>query len=205
MTCESTPKTSDRGIFSARSAELLRATTLRIAIITTVLGCTASAIAGNSKDQAGKDGSDQLNAKATAQAANPLSTPRLSAATRLRQWFQTGQASWYGLRFQGHKTATGEKFDMNALTCAHRSLPLGTWLRVTNLRNRKSVLVRVNDRGPMVESRIIDLSYAAARAVGIGGTSKVKLEQVPANDPEVARVLIAQATPFIFPRLVPAR
>ncbi len=205
MTCESTPKTSDGGIFSARSAELLRATTLRIAIIATVLGCTASAIAGNSKDQAGKDSSDQASAKASAQAASPLATARLSAATRLRQWFQTGQASWYGLRFQGHKTATGEKFDMNALTCAHRSLPLGTWLRVTNLRNRKSVLVRVNDRGPMVESRIIDLSYAAARAVGIGGTSKVKLEQVPANDPEVARVLIAQVTPFIFPRLLPAR
>ena len=104
------------------------------------------------------------------------------SAVRLRHWLQVGQASWYGLKFQGHRTATGEHFNMNSLTCAHRTLPLGSWIRVTNLRNRKSVLVRVNDRGPVPENRIVDLSYAAAHAVGLDGTGEVRLEAVPLAD-----------------------
>ena len=98
----------------------------------------------------------------------------------LHRWFETGKASWYGLQFQGHHTATGERYDMNSLTCAHRSAPLGSWLRVTNLRNQRSVLVRVNDRGPMIEGRVIDLSYAAARAVGLTGIGRVRLEAAAA-------------------------
>lgn len=117
-------------------------------------------------------------------AANPPSKtdslthlkPGASAVAALHRWFQTGRASWYGLKLQGHTTATGEPYDMNDLTCAHRSAPLGSWLRVTNLRNQRSVLVRVNDRGPMVDDRIIDLSYAAARAVGLKGIGRVRLE-----------------------------
>jgi rare lipoprotein A len=81
---------------------------------------------------------------------------------------------------------------MNGLTCAHRSLPLNTWIRVTNLRNRKSVFVRVNDRGPMPEDRIIDLSYGAAKAVGITGLGKVKLETLRPGDSEMMRQLMAQ-------------
>ena len=81
---------------------------------------------------------------------------------------------------------------MNALTCAHRSLPLGSWIRVTNLTNRKSVFVRVNDRGPVPGNRIIDLSYGAAKAVGISGLAKVKLETLRPGDPEMAKQLIAQ-------------
>jgi rare lipoprotein A len=107
-------------------------------------------------------------------------------------WFQIGQASWYGPRFQGKRTANGESFDMNSLTCAHRSLPLGTWVRVTNLKNRKTVFVRVNDRGPVPENRVVDLSYAAARAVGLAGVGKVKLEPVRGGDTEMARELVAQ-------------
>ena len=102
--------------------------------------------------------------------------PGASAVAALHRWFETGVASWYGRRFQGHATATGEPFNMNDLTCAHRSAPLGSWLRVTNLRNQRSVLVRVNDRGPMVDDRIVDLSYAAARAVGLTGIGRVRLE-----------------------------
>ncbi len=103
-------------------------------------------------------------------------TPGASAVATLHRWFETGKASWYGLKFQGHATATGERYNMNDLTCAHRSAPLGSWLRVTNLRNQRSVLVRVNDRGPMVDDRIVDLSYAAARAVGLTGIGRVRLE-----------------------------
>jgi rare lipoprotein A len=115
-----------------------------------------------------------------------------SRVTKTLRWFQVGQASWYGLKFQGKKTANGETFDMNGLTCAHRSLPLGSWVRVTNLKNRQSVFVRVNDRGPVPENRVVDLSMAAARAVGLRGIGKVKLEPVRGNDPQMARELVAQ-------------
>jgi rare lipoprotein A len=79
---------------------------------------------------------------------------------------ETGAASWYGHPYHGRRTASGEVYDMNDLTAAHRSLPLGTRLMVTNLDTGQAVEVRVNDRGPLVEERIIDLSYAAARAIG---------------------------------------
>jgi rare lipoprotein A len=79
---------------------------------------------------------------------------------------QTGKASWYGDAHHGRKTASGETFDMNALTAAHRTLPLGTRVLVTNLANGRSIEVRINDRGPLVSDRIIDLSFAAARALG---------------------------------------
>jgi rare lipoprotein A len=79
---------------------------------------------------------------------------------------QTGVASWYGERHQGRRTASGELYDMHRLTAAHGVLPLGTLVLVTNLQNGRSVEVRVNDRGPAVARRIIDLSYAAAQALG---------------------------------------
>jgi rare lipoprotein A len=116
-----------RPLLSSRSAALIRATAIRAALVATVFGCTASAIAG-----------DHDKAAATPKAPNE---PHLTTASRIKQWFQTGQASWYGLKFQGHRTATGETYDMNALTCAHPTLPLGSWVRVTNLRNRKTVLL----------------------------------------------------------------
>jgi rare lipoprotein A len=93
-----------------------------------------------------------------------------------RHWYQVGFASWYGGGFQGHETASGENYNMTDLTCAHRSLPLGTLIRVTNLVNHKSVVVRVNDRGPFLASRVIDLSYAAAHFLGFDGTAKVRLD-----------------------------
>jgi rare lipoprotein A len=79
---------------------------------------------------------------------------------------ERGLASWYGYPHHGKRTASGEIYDMNELTCAHRTLPLGTRLLVTNLDNGRSVEVRVNDRGPFVDGRILDLSYAAARMLG---------------------------------------
>lgn len=81
-----------------------------------------------------------------------------------------GSASWYGGRFHGRKTASGERFNMNTLTAAHRTLPFGTKVRVTNRRNGRSVVVRINDRGPYAGGRIIDLSRAAAGAVGMIGS-----------------------------------
>ncbi len=91
---------------------------------------------------------------------------------------QTGIASWYGNPFHGRQTANGEIYDMNKLTAAHKKLPFNTKVRVTNLTNGKSVIVRINDRGPFVKGRIIDLSRKAARRIDmIGpGTAKVQLD-----------------------------
>ena len=89
-----------------------------------------------------------------------------------------GYASYYADEFHGRLTASGEVFDMNELTAAHRTLPFGTICRVTNLKNEKSVVVRINDRGPFVENRILDLSRAAAKAIGAisSGVVQIKLE-----------------------------
>lgn len=93
--------------------------------------------------------------------------------------YQVGNASWYGKKFHGRTTASGEDFDMFELTAAHRQLPLGTYVRVTDLRNGKSVIVRINDRGPFVKGRIMDLSYGAARMLDFhAGVEKVRLDIV---------------------------
>lgn len=93
---------------------------------------------------------------------------------------QVGLASWYGPRFHGNETADGERFDMNALTAAHRTLAFNTYVRVTVLANGRSVIVRINDRGPYDGHRIIDLSARAAHDLGITarGTARVRLELV---------------------------
>jgi rare lipoprotein A len=91
--------------------------------------------------------------------------------------YQVGMASWYGKQFHGRATASGEDFDMFELTAAHRQIPLGTYVKVTNLRNGKSIVVRVNDRGPYVGDRVIDLSYGAARMLSFrSGVEKVRLD-----------------------------
>ncbi|WP_298144787.1 septal ring lytic transglycosylase RlpA family protein [uncultured Acinetobacter sp.] len=102
------------------------------------------------------------------------------ASNTVRKFSQTGMASWYGRQFHGRKTASGETFDMNAMTAAHRSLPLNCYIRVTNKTNGKSVVVKVNDRGPFHGNRVVDLSYGAAKRLGItnAGTAKVSIERV---------------------------
>ena len=100
---------------------------------------------------------------------------------------QVGLASWYGKQFQGHPTASGEPYNMYRLTAAHKHLPLGSLIKVTNLRNGKWVIVRINDRGPYVGDRIIDLSYGAAEILDMKpyGVQKVELELV-SPEPAVA-------------------
>ena len=112
--------------------------------------------------------------------------------------YKTGvTASYYAEDFHGKRTSNGERFDMNALTCAHKSLPFDTILKVTNLANGKTVQVRVNDRGPFVVSREIDLSRAAAVKLGMigSGTTKVKLEIIQQGpDTKLSRQTAASAT-----------
>lgn len=100
--------------------------------------------------------------------------------TSLVVFAKTGYASWYGGKYQGKPTASGEPFDMYAYTAANRTLPFGTVIRVTNLKNNKSVKVRVNDRGPTQKSRIVDLSYQAAKDIGLlqYGIVPVKIETI---------------------------
>lgn len=93
---------------------------------------------------------------------------------------QSGYASWYGKKFHGNKTSNGEIYDMYAMTAAHKTLPIPAYVRVVNLENERSCIVRVNDRGPFHEGRIIDLSYAAAKKLGFHhkGTAKVRIEVI---------------------------
>src|ERR1700761_2354043 len=104
------------------------------------------------------------NSTQPAATSNPVSLPApapkpVTASKPAHHWYQLGVASWYGKVFQGQTTASGESFNMYDFTCAHRNLPLGSLVKVTNLRNRKTVVVRVNDRGPVPDDRIVDLSY----------------------------------------------
>ncbi|KVE35153.1 septal ring lytic transglycosylase RlpA family protein [Burkholderia sp. TSV86] len=104
---------------------------------------------------------------------------------------QVGKASWYGKGdgFHGRRTANGERFNMNELTAAHRTLPLASYVRVTNQANGKSVVVKINDRGPFSRGRILDLSYAAAKVIGLvhSGIARVKVQGLSPEEARVAR------------------
>ena len=112
-----------------------------------------------------------------------------------RGYREKGLASWYGLKFHGKRTSSGEPYDMYAMTAAHKTLPLPTWVRVTNLDNGKSVVVKVNDRGPFHAGRIIDLSYAAASKLGMLGHGTVPVEVVTVT-PDSARPSLAHRFPL---------
>ncbi|MFC1815922.1 septal ring lytic transglycosylase RlpA family protein [Thermodesulfobacteriota bacterium] len=95
-----------------------------------------------------------------------------------KDFTQRGIASWYGRKFHGRKTSNGEIYDMHAMTAAHKTLPLGTYVRVKNLKNKNEIRVRINDRGPFVRGRIIDLSYLGAQKIGIVGPGTAPVEIV---------------------------
>jgi rare lipoprotein A len=105
--------------------------------------------------------------------------------THARDFVEEGTASWYGSDFHGRRTSSGETYDMYGMTAAHKTLPLGTYVRVTNLHNGRSVEVRVNDRGPFVRDRVIDLSYTAAKELDMlgPGTAPVKVVALGAPEP----------------------
>src|SRR5262245_61316253 len=115
-------------------------------------------------------------------------------ATSLRPYRERGIASWYGRKFHGEKTSIGDTYDMYAMTAAHPTLPLPSYARVTSIASGKSVIVRVNDRGPFLQNRLIDLSYAAAHRIGIAqnGSGEVDVEAIL---PGETRVQQAKALP----------
>ena len=123
-------------------------------------------------------------APAAKKAARQSAAKKADKTEKTAKFSQTGKASWYGPGFHGKKTANGEWFDMNTLTAAHRTLPISSRVRVTNLANGKSVVVRINDRGPYHGNRVMDLSKAAAQELGFirTGTAQVKIEPLAPAD-----------------------
>ncbi len=140
----------------------MRLTPTHIWLLWLVLGCAPAPLYRGGPSQADKT------------AGLPAGKPEPDIQWPLQA--MTGIASFYGKEFHGRKTASGETFDMNSFTAAHRTLPFGTQVRVTHLDSGRSVTVRINDRGPFVKGRIIDLSQAAARAIGLDGVGQVRLE-----------------------------
>ncbi len=116
---------------------------------------------------------------------------------------EQGIASWYGKKFHGRSTSNGERYDMHRMTAAHKTLPLPTNVRVTNLQNGRSVIVRVNDRGPFVKNRLIDLSYAAAQALDIVGAGTAPVEVTALDTGYTGSITTASATQPPAPQRAP--
>ncbi len=171
MFVNSRPKSMDRSRNRERLRSLLCAASLLTVLMLLISGCSH------------RHRSTKANVPSTPQqqsAGIPSRTPSSPASPR--GYAEEGIASWYGLPFNGRPAADGEIYNMEALVAAHRTLPFNTWLRVTNLANGKSVNVRVIDRGPFIEGRILDLSKAAARNLELlgPGTGKIRLEVISA-------------------------
>lgn len=133
-----------------------------------LMGCTVAAlVALTARTEARPAGSVNLEL---------VKAPKIAPAIA----GELGLASWYGEESQGNTTANGEVYDMNELTAAHRTLPMGTRIKVTNLRNKQSLVLRINDRGPFIEDRLLDVSMAAARKLGFvaAGIALVRTEVV---------------------------
>lgn len=113
--------------------------------------------------------------------AGAVTTPGIDGSSATVQPAHIGEASWYGPGFEGKKTASGEIFDDSKLTAAHKTIPLGSKAKVTNLTNGKTVEVKINDRGPFIDGRMVDLSRAAAKALGMidRGTARVQIDLLP--------------------------
>ena len=152
-----------------------------------VLAASLAACAGNSAQRSAPPAPSEATASGVASAVPPRSArgnppfyevlgKRYHVLPTSAGYVQTGVASWYGPDFHGLATSSGERYDMNAMTAAHTTLPLPTWVEVTNLENGKHVIVKVNDRGPFVKNRLIDLSFAAATALDMVGTGTTRVE-----------------------------
>ncbi len=117
---------------------------------------------------------------------------------------QSGVASWYGAKFHGHLTSNGETYDMYSMSAAHKTLPLPSYVKVTNIANNNSVIVRVNDRGPFHDNRIIDLSYAAAHRLDMlkTGTANVNIEVIYIENPESIALVQLQNTSLYYIQVI---
>lgn len=126
--------------------------------------------------------------------------------TELCSYKEIGTASWYGRRYHGQRTSSGEAYDMYGMTAAHRTLPIPSYARVTNLASKRSVVVRINDRGPFHNDRVIDVSYTAAHKLGMlqGGSSQVEVEAIDPRGVAASAPQVAQPQPVEAPVALPA-
>ncbi|RTZ59714.1 MAG: septal ring lytic transglycosylase RlpA family lipoprotein [Gammaproteobacteria bacterium] len=198
-------------------------------VVLTLAGCGAMRSGGYYED----DGPGARVPSDAELAAIPDAVPRKEAVHKRslkayrvgRKWYrplsprksyrQKGIASWYGRKFHGHKTAIGERYNMYAMTAAHRTLPLPSYVRVTNRKTGQSAIVRVNDRGPFKKNRIIDLSYTAAKKLGVlaTGTAPVTVElikpgqwrQASKKTPAPSQTQKKAAIPTLSPEPAPAK
>ncbi len=170
-----------------------KAVTCLVVLILISVGCSSSRYAMR-QDRAPKQSINENNVPDAVPRVEPRSKygnpesyvvlgRRYNVMKTANGFRQRGIASWYGSKFHGHRTSSGETYNMYAMTAAHKSLPLPSYVRVTNLENGKSIVVRVNDRGPFHDNRIIDLSYTAAKKLNItaSGTGKVEIRYINPN------------------------
>ena len=135
--------------------------------------------------------------EAVNESAREFPRPALLTVRSARE-YQRGGASWYGPGFHGKRTASGERYDMNAMTAAHRTLPFGTWVRIRSLVNGREVDVRITDRGPFVGTRVIDVSRSAAEALGMLGLGfKQVVLSVPESTPDVVNLPLRKGQPVV--------
>lgn len=146
--------------------------------LSALLVCGVASAASSLDAVSPKSGSSSPSS--SVKSIRPENKAKVSKASSRSGKVQVGTASWYGKQFHGRQTASGDTYDMFQFTAAHRTLPLGTLVKVTNLRNGKWVIVKVNDRGPYVGHRVMDVSYGAAQMMGFRqrGIEKVKLEVI---------------------------
>lgn len=158
-----------------------------LALATFAAGCAARRPIANPPATTPEQSTPSSTAPSNAPTRPPVSTGAPAQSAVPGEYTEQGVASWYGAPFNGRRTSNGEIYDMYQLTAAHRTLPFGAVVRVTNLGNGKQVNVRINDRGPFVANRVIDLSYSAAEAIGMvgPGTAEVRLDVVAGPDPNV--------------------
>ena len=161
--------------------------------IVSVLAVVSLGASPGPKGSGSKDTQAALAAKGT-----PAVKAEASVKQKRRPPYQVGTASWYGEYFEGRATASGEPFNMYDLTAAHPKLPLGTWVRVTNLSNGRRIFVRINDRGPIIPGRIIDLSFSAAQALNFQqkGLQQVRLDLVSAREAQPKQIAMIQPVAY---------
>jgi len=157
----------------------MKSSVLRVAIAAAALALNVPSVVAQTAAPAP---SAPAAAPAPAVAPAPVAAPAAAPAAKAAGSVESGKIAWYGRKFTGRRTASGEVFDPDALTMAHRTLPFGTKVKVTNLKNKKSVTVRVNDRGPTQADRVGDVSLAAANKLGMvrSGVVEAELEVVAA-------------------------
>ncbi|MFP4657519.1 MAG: septal ring lytic transglycosylase RlpA family protein [Desulfonatronovibrionaceae bacterium] len=170
----------------------LKAAIIFLALLLTVVltGCGKSRLPGPSqKPSEAKDGTYR---------EYTIGSKRYRPMSSSTGYTEKGIASWYGKKFHGKTTANGESYDMYAMTAAHKVLPMNTRVRVTNVENSKSIVVRINDRGPFVKDRVIDLSYAAAQKLEVvgPGTARVRLEALGECPRDIAGEFYVQVGSF---------